>query len=245
MKFATLASGSSGNCYILEQSGSRLMIEAGISFQKIQTALWTAGLRLRDIDGCLVSHSHGDHSKAAKDLLEFNMRVGMSKACLLDLCVDPLRNRSEILEPEKGCAFGPWHVLPFSVKHDDEYGTLGFAIDHRADGGRLAYVTDARFVGYRIPGVTHWAIEANYDIDILKRNIAKGSLDQVVAKRVIESHMSIETAISALCANDLSSCEKITLIHLSDGNSHAENFKSRMQAATGIPTTIAVKGVAA
>lgn len=240
MNFTTLASGSSGNCYLLEKAGDYLMIEAGISFAKIKDAVWSAGLKLTQIDACLISHAHGDHSKAASDLLKSNMRVAMSEGCFNELGFAGriLPGGIQVIEPEKPIRFGPWEVNAFDVKHDGD-GTLGFVIDHVPDGGRLAYVTDARFLGYRIPGVTTWAIEANYDLDILKRNIARGSLNRMVGARVIESHMSIDTAISALAANDLSPCERIYLIHLSDGNSHAEDFKARVKASTGVPCYIA------
>jgi len=58
MNIHTLASGSKGNCYVLEHEGNYLMIEAGIPFSKLQKELWRLGASVSSLDGCLISHSH-------------------------------------------------------------------------------------------------------------------------------------------------------------------------------------------
>ena len=60
MKFRCLGSGSSGNCYILENNSEALIIEAGIPFMAVKKAL---DFNISKIAGVVVSHSHGDHAK--------------------------------------------------------------------------------------------------------------------------------------------------------------------------------------
>lgn len=55
--------------------------------------------------------------------------------------------------------------------------------------------------------------------------------------------MSLETCIDTLKANDLSFVQNIVLLHLSNNNSDANNFKNSVEGATGIPTIVADKGV--
>lgn len=62
MKFRCLGSGSSGNCYILENDSEALIIEAGIPFMTVKKAL---DFNISKIVGVVVSHSHGDHAKYA------------------------------------------------------------------------------------------------------------------------------------------------------------------------------------
>jgi len=50
-----LASGSTGNCYLVNDGESKLLLEAGIPFKKIQQKLdWT----ISELSGVLVSHEH-------------------------------------------------------------------------------------------------------------------------------------------------------------------------------------------
>ena len=55
MQITTLASGSSGNCYIVSNENSKVMIECGVPLRTLQKG---GGLQLREIDACLISHGH-------------------------------------------------------------------------------------------------------------------------------------------------------------------------------------------
>ena len=76
MKIEVIASGSSGNCYKISNEDTTLLIECGIPYKKIQEAL---NFKTTDIDGVLVSHEHGDHSKACKDLIKAGVDLYMTK----------------------------------------------------------------------------------------------------------------------------------------------------------------------
>ena len=55
MVLTTLGSGSSGNTYILKSEKDILVIDAGISFQKVKEA---TDFQISDIVGVCVSHAH-------------------------------------------------------------------------------------------------------------------------------------------------------------------------------------------
>jgi metal-dependent hydrolase (beta-lactamase superfamily II) len=55
-KLKCLSSNSSGNSYILECNGERLLLELGVKWQEILKGL---NYKLGDVVGVLVSHSHG------------------------------------------------------------------------------------------------------------------------------------------------------------------------------------------
>lgn len=244
MNFETISSGSHGNAYLLESEGSTLLIEAGLPFKKLQQEFFKRGKSMTKLSACLISHGHGDHAKAAQTVNAMGIRTVMSASCADQLCTGLEWPFLYICKPLRTLPFEPFRVTAFAMKHDVDNGSYGFVVDivdHETGvlRDRLCYISDARFTEYRVGGVTIWAVEANYDPEILRRNVAKGSLDPFVAKRVIESHMSIETTIALLKANDLSRCEKIVLLHLSDGNSDAADFIRRVEAATGVPTEVA------
>ncbi|HFL1025859.1 MBL fold metallo-hydrolase [Listeria monocytogenes] len=59
----TIASGSKGNAYVISSGRSQLLIECGINFDKIRKAL---NFDLSAVEGCLISHEHGDHVAGVK-----------------------------------------------------------------------------------------------------------------------------------------------------------------------------------
>ncbi|HCB45364.1 MAG TPA: MBL fold hydrolase, partial [Algoriphagus sp.] len=59
MKLIVLGSSSAGNCYILQDNqGNSLILEAGVRIKEIKKAL---DFDISGIQGCLISHRHGDH----------------------------------------------------------------------------------------------------------------------------------------------------------------------------------------
>lgn len=238
MTFTTIASGSSGNAYLLESEGASLLIEAGLPFKALRQALWGLDRNLSSISGCLISHAHGDHSASAKALDGWGIDVYVSDYCAQKLGVTGLWAFTRKIGSLEHFCVGPFLAMGFAMKHDDSGDSMGFVVDGPC-GGRLCYISDARFTEWLVPAVTIFAVEANYDPEILRKLVAKGALESIVAERIIRSHMSIDTTIALLRANDLSRCEKIILLHLSDGNSDAAAFIRRVEAATGVPTEVA------
>ena len=131
---------------------------------------------------------------------------------------------------------GSWWVLPFDLHHDAP--TLGFLIA-APDGDKLLFVPDTAFLTNRFEGVNIIAIECNYVADKLSHNIQSGAIPKAVGRRVRRNHMSLDTVIGMLRANDLSRCREIWLLHLSDGNSDEKEMQRRVQEETGIATYIA------
>ena len=72
MRLSVLASSSSGNGYLLHNKGEALILECGVRFSTVKKAL---DFNTRIINGALVSHSHGDHSKYLKSYLDAGITV--------------------------------------------------------------------------------------------------------------------------------------------------------------------------
>lgn len=56
MEIKCLGSSSSGNCYVVGDENEQLIIEAGVSFHKVEEAL---NFNLSGARGVLISHEHG------------------------------------------------------------------------------------------------------------------------------------------------------------------------------------------
>jgi phosphoribosyl 1,2-cyclic phosphodiesterase len=62
----SLASGSSGNCYLVRSQGTYLLVEAGITLRKIEVFLARLGVSAHALAGVLLTHDHSDHIKSAR-----------------------------------------------------------------------------------------------------------------------------------------------------------------------------------
>ena len=232
MRFHSIASGSSGNAYLLTAEGvAPLLVEAGIPIKQLQAKLRALRGSIGGLAGCCVSHSHMDHAKAVKDLLKYGVDCYMSKETADALNVSGHHRLHEV-EDGKVQIIDAWRVLPFPLIHD--VPCFGFLIGQREE--RLLFIPDTAYVVPKFIGITQIVVECNYCSDILAANIQNGSLPDVVGHRVRRAHMSLDTVIALLKANDLSQCRQIHLIHLSDGNSDEARMVDEVQEAVGIPT---------
>ena len=63
MQISILASGSTGNATYIETPQHQILIDAGLSGEKIEELMNSIGRTLSDVDSLLVTHEHTDHSK--------------------------------------------------------------------------------------------------------------------------------------------------------------------------------------
>lgn len=230
----TLGSSSRGNCYRLTSGGSSLLLECGLPWKQIRRALQFKATRL---DGCLVSHHHKDHAKAAADVMKAGIDLYATGAAFEAMEIPGPQHRFKPIIYRHTIDIGErWRVMAFEAHHDAP-GTAGFWIEDK-DGDKLVFLTDSAFAYYTFPGTHVYMIEANFSEAILRRNVETGLIDAARARRVRENHMSIERVVEMLGRNDLSRCRQIMLLHGSDGNSDSEQFKRMVEEATGIPTTV-------
>ena len=68
IKFISLASGSSGNCYFIGTDAYGILVDAGIGIRTIKKHLKDLGIGLDRIRAVLITHDHADHIKAVISL---------------------------------------------------------------------------------------------------------------------------------------------------------------------------------
>lgn len=218
MIFTSFASSSRGNCYVVSDGETSILLECGISFSRIKKAL---NFDLSAIRACLVSHEHMDHAKSVMDLIASGVEVFASEGTAAALGCDLISAVADRVQ----FRVGSLEVVPFETFHDAAE-PLGFLIYSRVDGDRLAFATDTVNLGYRFPKVNLLALEANYDASILARC---ERIPEKVRERVTNSHMEINTLCRYLLTLDLSACRTLYLLHLSNAASNEGQFLQRVQ----------------
>ena len=227
MKIKVLASGSEGNCCWISDGKTSLLLDAGIPIGEIQKG---CNFSLSALGGCLITHEHNDHAKAAAKLMARSIDVYTSQGTAT--FHNWSGHRLHIVKHQEDFTIGTFVITAFNVKHDAEE-PLCFVMYSRTTGDKLLYFTDTFYVNYAFKNLTHIVCECNYDRDILMHNVKIGEIEPFVAKRIINSHMSIDTLLDMLVASDSNRLRQVYLLHISSRNGNAAEFKERIQKLTG------------
>lgn len=225
-----ISSGSQGNAYILESNGEKLLIELGVAWKDILKSL---NYKINDVCGCLVSHKHTDH--ANKDTIKKVIQYGIP----IYSCEEIREIDKHITNIKKGrkTLIGGFKIQPIPLKHSCE--CFGYLIETQ-DNQKIVFATDCCEFLYKIKNVNHWLIECNWSEDILIDNMC----DNAEMRSRHEYHLELNDTIFALKENFSSSMNTVVLLHLSNGNSNEEMFKSRISEELGFFNVhIAEKGL--
>lgn len=216
MTLKCLGSGSSGNCYILENDNEALIIEAGVSFLEVKKAL---DFNIRKIVGVVVSHSHGDHSKFIGEYGKAGIPV--------------FKPYNEEIASPLSVKYGGFGVKAFRLVHD--VPCYGFYIQH-SEIGRLVYASDTEYIKYRFQNLNHILVECNYSKELIDNEAANRS-------HVLRGHMELQTTLEFLRVNNNPDLRNVVLLHMSRDNADPVESVREAGKVVQCPVWAAEKGL--
>ena len=186
LNFCSLYSGSSGNSLFVETKNTKLLIDAGVSCKKIETALNDIAIDPTSIDGILITHEHTDHVQGLGTLSrKFNLPVFVNQETL-----DAMPKQRDKI-PEKNIKtfkvsdkfeIGDLLINPFSIPHDAA-NPCGFNI-YKGEK-KISIATD---IGHMTNNILKnleeslfIMLEANYDPEVLRCSSYPFSLKSRIA----------------------------------------------------------------
>jgi phosphoribosyl 1,2-cyclic phosphodiesterase len=216
LEIDVLASGSSGNSYLITTADNAVFVDIGVTKRDI--------VRFKEkINGkkvsLFLSHEHIDHIKGLKyfqSLFDGEVFCGYETAKYLHqsgFYTDNLK----VIEPSHMYIFNGWQVSPFELSHDSS-DIFGFRFDF--GGYVITFVTDTGEVCNNtleiISNTDLLFLESNYEDDML----IKGKYPQHLKKRILSSkgHLSNKDAIKVLHEIYGSRLEKVCFSHISEEN---------------------------
>ncbi len=227
MNIDVLATGSTGNAYTIFDGETRLLLECGIPWRKLQEK---TGFSMGSVTACLITHEHKDHCKAVNEVIKNGIDVYCSRGTASSLNIKSHRIR--VMPIMEDFTVGSFVIRAFDVVHDCTE-PVGFLIRSTKTGEILMFATDTAYIKYKFLGLTHIMIEANYDYGLMSTdNIA-------LNKRVMHSHMSLDSLKDWLFKNDLSRVKQIYLLHLSEERSNEAEFLRVAQMLSGVEVYVA------
>lgn len=234
MFMRVISTGSTkGNCYALQSStGEIVLLDCGCNYKKILRGI---DYQISNVSGVLLTHGHGDHTEAFKDIMDAGIQIYTNDETMEHLKIITGELMKSVLE-RYPFRVGSFTVIPFELPHttyDKEAKMLipcpnyGYLVQHE-EMGKLLYMTDFEFCNYsfRRMQVEHLVIECNYCEELVDNTEANYS-------HRLKGHCSLSTCKQFIKQNRTESLRTVTLVHLSGQASDARKIQQEIQKVAG------------
>src|SRR5690349_11092870 len=202
IRVSALASGSSGNAFLVEAAGVKLLFDAGLNATTLEYYLRQRGASPSELAAIFVSHEHIDHLRGAGVLARrYRLPVVASEGTFLAGAREFGRlPEKHIQRPGRDVCVGDITVHSFAISHDAAE-TVGFWIE--VLGRNVVLCTDigCETVSIREPleAADLLVLEANHDVQRLWR----GPYPPGLKKRVAGPHGHLANAEAARLISEL------------------------------------------
>ncbi len=221
LQFCSFASGSSGNCYLVKDDHTAILIDAGISGKRILQGLEETGTPREMVRALLITHEHIDHVKSIPILTKRipDLQVYANSATWENIERPVPEHVRETFETGREFGIGDLSIRSFPVSHDAAE-PVGFSI---LKGGRqISICTDVGCITEAIREEIREAdlllLEANHEREML----LMGHYPYPLKQRILgdEGHLSNVDCGECLCriVEDCQKKRQVLLGHLSREN---------------------------
>ena len=232
LRLHVLASGSKGNCSVVEnlETGACIVIDCGISKSAFMTRCAECGLDPTSVEAILVTHEHSDHTKGLGVLTRGLAKCGTHPPLYASAAVHSASADLRAIEDavdlryfrrgdDLALAGASAHVFPTS---HDAAESFGFRFDCAKDRVRdsIGFMTDTGVpTGESLEALQHCrvlAIEANHDLDML----ANGPYPYYLKERIASERGHLSNVQSASLLDQLlcNETERVIGMHISQNN---------------------------
>ena len=227
LRFLSMGSGSSGNCYNIGTASYGFLIDAGVAVRAVKRELKEHGLSFENIWGIFITHDHTDHIKSVGVLGEkYHIPVYVTAEMLNGInrnyrVTEKLVSAYKLYKKGDNIVIRDFVIQAFPVSHDAS-DSVGYAFSY--GNQRFVIATDLGFIGKEaadhIVRANYLVIEANYDDNMLKNGPYPYPLKQRVRSHV--GHMCNEHTARFLADNASEYLSHVFLCHLSQENNTPE-----------------------
>ena len=236
MRFASLGSGSAGNCLVVEQASTRLLLDCGFGAREVLTRLQKLNIAPEQISGILVTHEHDDHAKGAfKFAAKYNIPVwlthGTFKMCERYL-PDNIDITIKVIDSHVSFQIQDIAITPYPVPHDAREPTQFTFTDGQY---KLGVLTDTGastpYIEQVLSGCDALVLECNHDLSMLENGPYAWPLKKRVGSRL--GHLDNQSAAALLAKLDNSKLKHIIAAHLSAKNNTQTLAKQALSQVLG------------
>ena len=226
---SVLASGSSGNAFLVVNHGAAILVDAGLSRRELEKRMSVFGVEPTQVEAVLLTHEHTDHVRGAKSFCQGNDVCAYGSRGTLSLT--PLDGvEKSVLETNVEQEIAGVKVRPFKVKH---LAAEPVAFSFRIDSVKLSIASDLGSVTPHVvremAGSDVMLIEANYDEKMLMDGEYPEFLKQAI--KGDNGHLSNSDAGALARSAAAERTKDIMLVHLSKENNTPELARSAVESA--------------
>ncbi|MCH4207355.1 MAG: MBL fold metallo-hydrolase [Solobacterium sp.] len=220
MKFALLASGSKGNCFLFQEESLFLMIDCGTTKAYLQQCFEQLQLRPEDLDAVLITHNHTDHVGQIKQFKDHEI---YSPVELKDIKTIPVI-------PEQKFQIQHVTVTPLALSHDAP-NTVGYILETWQE--KLVYITDTGYLKDKylplLKGADYIILESNHDVGMLMETSRPQFLKMRIASD--SGHLCNEDAAAVLEQIVTEKTKRVILAHISqEANTREQALNTALEA---------------
>ena len=220
-KFCTLYSSSSGNCTLISDKETNILIDAGVSASKICDSLKELGVSPDEIDAILVTHEHTDHICGLRVFCKkYNTSVYASVKTaekISETFPDIPKGNLHTVSPSEVFKIRSMTAKAFQTPHDSS-GPYGYCV--WAEDKKYCVATDTGTVTKsmltNLAGAEAVLIESNHDEEMLKN----GPYPYILKKRILSDTGHLSNSSCAWLSTQLAlwGTKRIIIGHLSEKN---------------------------
>jgi len=236
LRFASLASGSSGNCLVAEACGTVALIDCGLALTETERRLARLGLEPSQVRAILVTHEHGDHACGAFEFAAAHrITLYLTHGTLAAMKAEGKALDGVpivIVNGRQSFFVDGIQVMPFTVPHDAREPVQYVLSD---GASKLGVITDVgvstAHVEKMLSGLDALVLECNYDRDLLWN----GSYPRWLKERIAGpfGHLDNRESERLLGALDRSRLKHVIGAHLSRENNRPELARAALARAMG------------
>lgn len=205
MKFASLGSGSAGNCTVIVAGENVVLVDCGFGVRETERRLQKIGLCANQVTAIIVTHEHTDHIKGVPALnRKYHMPVYMTRGTFLAREYGIMPN-VVLIDNFEPFVLGALSVEPVAVPHDAKEPAQ-FVFCYQSH--RLGVLTDLGFITPHVidafSGCDALLIEANHDLTMLSMGPYPASLKSRVSSNYghLNNHQAAEL-LDSICLKRL------------------------------------------
>lgn len=210
MRFCLLASGSKGNCFLLQDENLNLLVDCGSTKRYLTQCFEELHFSLDDLDALLLTHDHSDHISQIK---MFQEKVIFSPVEIQS--VNTIKVKKEPFQIEHVT------VRPLQLSHD-ALNTTGYVFETWNE--KLVYITDTGYVKQAyipyLKDADYIVLESNHDIEMLMETNRPAFLKSRIASD--NGHLCNEDAAYLLTQIVSTKTKGIILAHISEESNTRE-----------------------
>jgi phosphoribosyl 1,2-cyclic phosphodiesterase len=224
MKIVSLASGSSGNAFLIDTENDLLLLDDGLSYRSLTEELRELDRSPEEISAVLLTHEHADHISGLPALMKKhpNIPVYASYGTFDGLSKEKIFSRMNmgafcLIHPGERFTAAGIDILPVATSHDTE-GSLAYRGDKESSS--FAVITDlgswTEELAEKMEGLSVLCLEANHDLRMLETGPYPYPLKLRI--RSERGHLSNDDAAGLLLRLWHPGLKEVLLSHLSKEN---------------------------